>query len=198
MLIRPLRPESKLDGINSGSWYHCLPIGIYHWLGEGCCIAVVCKVVCYAEVRPGLSGNNIGLRGPMIPCSNMLQSFTCTLVKWFFDKFPMFADSFSVLSIHCISFYSLHCPRIRCKLSVICTSALIPVSATKWKKCMVKLTGCLFVCCSDSSLWSEWDGWWLSHVCALRCCVRHSQHFLRMTRRNLAAKNNRFSGCAFG
>ena len=24
------RPESELDGINSGSWYHCLPIGIYH------------------------------------------------------------------------------------------------------------------------------------------------------------------------
>ena len=24
------RPESKLNGINSGSWYHCLPIGIYH------------------------------------------------------------------------------------------------------------------------------------------------------------------------
>ena len=22
--------ESELDGINSGSWYHCLPIGIYH------------------------------------------------------------------------------------------------------------------------------------------------------------------------
>ena len=25
-----IRPESELDGINSGSWYHCLPIGIYH------------------------------------------------------------------------------------------------------------------------------------------------------------------------
>jgi len=25
-----LRPESKLDGINSGSWYHCLLIGICH------------------------------------------------------------------------------------------------------------------------------------------------------------------------
>jgi len=24
------RPESELDGINLGSWYHCLPIGIYH------------------------------------------------------------------------------------------------------------------------------------------------------------------------
>jgi len=23
------RPESELNGINSGSWYHCLPIGIY-------------------------------------------------------------------------------------------------------------------------------------------------------------------------
>ena len=37
-------PESKLDAINSGSWYHCLPIGIYHWLGQGGCIAVVCEV----------------------------------------------------------------------------------------------------------------------------------------------------------
>jgi len=26
------RPELKLDGINSGSWYHCLPIGICHCL----------------------------------------------------------------------------------------------------------------------------------------------------------------------
>ena len=24
------RSESELDGIDSGSWYHCLPIGIYH------------------------------------------------------------------------------------------------------------------------------------------------------------------------
>jgi len=32
--------------------YHCLQIGIYHLLGEGGCIAVVCKVVCYMEVRP--------------------------------------------------------------------------------------------------------------------------------------------------
>jgi len=22
--------EARLDGINSGSWYHCLPIAIYH------------------------------------------------------------------------------------------------------------------------------------------------------------------------
>jgi len=31
----------------------------------------------------------------------MHQSFTGALAKWFFDNFPMFADSFSVLSIHC-------------------------------------------------------------------------------------------------
>jgi len=30
MLMQLWRPESELDGINSGSWYHCLPIGIYH------------------------------------------------------------------------------------------------------------------------------------------------------------------------
>jgi len=52
------RPESELDGIKSGSWYHCLPMGIYHWLGEGDCIAAVCEV-CYTEVRPGLSGKKM-------------------------------------------------------------------------------------------------------------------------------------------
>ena len=41
--------------------------------------------------------------GSMIPCGNMHQSFTDALVKLFFDNFPMFADSFSVLSIHCIA-----------------------------------------------------------------------------------------------
>jgi len=29
---------------------------IYHWLGEAGCTAVVCEVVCYMEVRPGLLG----------------------------------------------------------------------------------------------------------------------------------------------
>jgi len=34
----------------------------------------------------------------------MHQPFTGALVKWFFDdNFPMFADSFSVLSIHCVA-----------------------------------------------------------------------------------------------
>jgi len=33
----------------------------------------------------------------------MHQSFTDTLVKWFFDNFTMFADSFSVLSVHCVA-----------------------------------------------------------------------------------------------
>jgi len=28
MLIQLWRPEFELDGINSGSWYHCLPIRI--------------------------------------------------------------------------------------------------------------------------------------------------------------------------
>jgi len=31
------------------------------------------------------------------------SAVTGTLVKWFFDKFPTFADSFSVLSIHCVA-----------------------------------------------------------------------------------------------
>jgi len=46
---------------------------------------------------------NFGLGGPMIPCVDMRQSFTDTHVKWFFGNFPMFADSFSVVSIHCIA-----------------------------------------------------------------------------------------------
>jgi len=40
---------------------------------------------------------------PVIPFGDMHQSFTDTLVKWFFDNFPMFADSFSVLSIRCVA-----------------------------------------------------------------------------------------------
>ena len=30
MLMQLWRPEFKLDGINSVSWYRCLPIWIYH------------------------------------------------------------------------------------------------------------------------------------------------------------------------
>ena len=41
--------------------------------------------------------------GLIIPCGDMHQSFTGTLVKWFFDNFPMFADSFSVVSIQCVA-----------------------------------------------------------------------------------------------
>jgi len=41
--------------------------------------------------------------GPVIACGDMHQSFTDTLVKWLFDNFPIFADSFSVLSIHCVT-----------------------------------------------------------------------------------------------
>jgi len=39
----------------------------------------------------------------VIPCGDMHQSFTEALVKWFFDKFPMFADSFRLISIHCVA-----------------------------------------------------------------------------------------------
>ena len=41
MLMQLWRPKSELDGINSGNWYHSLPIGIYHWLGEGDCSSCV-------------------------------------------------------------------------------------------------------------------------------------------------------------
>ena len=51
------RPESKLDGIKSGSWYHCLPVPIGNdvsLIRRGrLYVEVVCEVVCYAEVRPG-------------------------------------------------------------------------------------------------------------------------------------------------
>jgi len=57
MLMQLWKPECELNGINSGSRYHYLPIRIYNWLAEGGYTAVVCEVVCYMEVRPGLSGN---------------------------------------------------------------------------------------------------------------------------------------------
>jgi len=38
--------------------------------------------------------------GPVIPCGDMHQSFTDTLVKWFFNTF---ADSLSVLSIYWVA-----------------------------------------------------------------------------------------------
>jgi len=58
-IFRILSSCWELDEINSRSWYHCLPIGIYHWLREGDCIAAVCEVVCYMEVRPGLLGKKM-------------------------------------------------------------------------------------------------------------------------------------------
>jgi len=44
--------------------------------------------------------------GRVISCDDIHQSFVDALVKWFFDKFPIFADSLCC-------FYLLHCPRIR-------------------------------------------------------------------------------------
>jgi len=43
MLMQLWRPESEMDGINSGSWCHWLPIEVFHALGEGVCIAVGVK-----------------------------------------------------------------------------------------------------------------------------------------------------------
>jgi len=31
MLMQLWRTEFELDGRNSGSWYQCLPVRIYHW-----------------------------------------------------------------------------------------------------------------------------------------------------------------------
>jgi len=52
---------------------------------------------------------------PVIPCGDMHQCFTGALVKWFLDNFPMFADSFRLVSVHCVQ---VRCPRISCELSV--------------------------------------------------------------------------------
>jgi len=53
MLVWLWRPRFELDGVSSGSWCHCLPVGICHWWWEGDCAAVVCEVVCCIEVGPG-------------------------------------------------------------------------------------------------------------------------------------------------
>jgi len=53
----------------------------------------------------------------VIPRGDMHQSFTNALAKWFFNDFPVFADRFRLVSIHCVV-RGLDCPRIRCKLSV--------------------------------------------------------------------------------
>ena len=53
-LMQLWRLEFELDGINSGSWFRCLPIRIYHWQWEEDCTAVVCEAVCCMEVRPDL------------------------------------------------------------------------------------------------------------------------------------------------
>jgi len=40
---------------------------------------------------------------PVIPCGDMHQFFTRALVKWFFNNFPTFADSFRLVSIDCVA-----------------------------------------------------------------------------------------------
>jgi len=81
----------------------------------------------------GLANRNLFLEfrevlscGPVIPCGDMHQSFTGTLVKWvFFDNFPMFADSFSVLSIHCVAW----CIRRKLSVQVPCIVPWFPATA---------------------------------------------------------------------
>jgi len=65
-----------MDGIHSSSCYHYLPIGIHHWLGEAGCTAVVCEVVCYMEVRPGLPGKKKEVA---------LQQGEMRMVRWMCD-----------------------------------------------------------------------------------------------------------------
>ena len=51
----------------------------------------------------GLVNRNLFPEFHVITCGDMHQSFTGTLSKWFFDNFCMLADSFSVLSVHCVA-----------------------------------------------------------------------------------------------
>ena len=39
---------------------------------------------------------------PVVPWYHAATCISPSIIKWFFDNFPMFADSFSVLSIHCV------------------------------------------------------------------------------------------------
>jgi len=51
----------------------------------------------FPELREHWSG------GPVISCGDTHQSFTDALSKWFFGNFPMFADIYGVVSIHCVA-----------------------------------------------------------------------------------------------
>jgi len=42
-------------------------------------------------------------RGLVIPCGDTHQSFIDALVKWFFDNFLIFSNSFRLVSDHCIA-----------------------------------------------------------------------------------------------
>jgi len=41
--------------------------------------------------------------GLVIPCGDASVLHWCTCKTVFFDNFPMFADSFSILAIHCVA-----------------------------------------------------------------------------------------------
>jgi len=59
------RPEFELDGINSVSWYQCLPIRIriYHWQWEGHCTAVVrSRMLHGSETWPIRKENQVALQ----------------------------------------------------------------------------------------------------------------------------------------
>ena len=55
--------------------------------------------------------------GPVIPCVDMHQSFTGTLVKWFFDNFPTFAEM-------AVFVFFLFIALPEDQVQVLCTSAL--------------------------------------------------------------------------
>jgi len=68
--------QIKLDGINSGSWYHCLPIKIYHWLGEGGQVSLPCNILLHTQLPyslPLLINDTSLLVSNGMHCLNLLQ-----------------------------------------------------------------------------------------------------------------------------
>ena len=54
MLMQLWRPEFEMNALNSGTWYHCLPIRTYHWV-VGCWCGHLSEARCrfaYAQLMP--------------------------------------------------------------------------------------------------------------------------------------------------
>jgi len=189
MLMQQWRPESALDGINSGSWYHCLPIGIYHWLGEGGCIAVVCEVVCYTEVRPGLNLFQFDWHCFWGQCTAVLGSHNCRCRcplnnVWFLIRLRKY-----VLGIQ-QCFQTLHLPSPWHRWSTPTVLLLVAILDLVWQvlrpasQQLNKLKVRSFVTfCVTRRRWKMYCG----HVCLCVClsvcvCPRPYAHITAQTR----------------